>query len=259
MVEHMQEAINQPAASNRPTLNLTELAKTWLAAWPAHPDAVVLATCEQFMAIERSLIAAYDDRDAAIEAIPKAERIAYEHAVDALLDPIREKRAVIIFALHDLRATTLEGVIAKAGAFALWDSGEMQRSAGEGDNDSMMNWGVFRDLLALKVEQDAPRKQAADPDADLIELCERHRIDRDAVNADEGDMDDDDPVWRAYVRTRDAISDARPQTMVGVLAKARAAKASARMPNGSESVDGMAHEWAWEVVGDLVRLHGETV
>jgi hypothetical protein len=97
----------------------------------------------------------------------------------------------------------------------------------------------------------------AHPDAELIALCERHRIDRDAVNADAGDMDDDDPVWLAYVSTRDFISDARPQTMVGVLAKARAAKASARMPDGSESVDGMAYEWAWEVVGDLLRLHGE--
>ena len=66
-------------------------------------------------------------------------------------------------------------------------------------------------------------------------------------------MDAPDPLWDAYKRTRDAIYDAKPRTLEGMLAKARAAKAEAMLLNGGEDPAGSpAEQWAWQLVNDLL-------
>ena len=100
----------------------------------------------------------------------------------------------------------------------------------------------------------------ASPDADLIALCEAHPALIEAVNADDGDCGDDDPVWAAYVASRDAISEAKPQTTAGMRAKALAAKAEARTPDGSELPESTrGGVWAWDILHDLLRLSGGEV
>jgi len=96
------------------------------------------------------------------------------------------------------------------------------------------------------------------PDAELIRLCEEHVVNINAYNEDPSDLDaEDNPLWHAYERTRDAIGEAKPQTFKGMLAKARAAKAEALNLDGSEKPEHtQAAYWAWDLVNDLVRLNG---
>ncbi len=108
---------------------------------------------------------------------------------------------------------------------------------------------------AVAVKLPSIRKPASDhPDAVLIRLCAQHVVNMDAYNHDAGDLDAEDcPLWLAYASTRDAISTARPQTMDGFLAKARAAKAEARTPGGEENPENCpAARWAWDLVNDLL-------
>ena len=104
----------------------------------------------------------------------------------------------------------------------------------------------------------APAGAAPGPDAALIRLCAEHVANMDAYNASPGILElEDDPLWAAYEETRNAIRDARPQTMAGMLAKARAAKAEARRSDGTEEPEGCpAADWAFDLVNDLLRLHG---
>lgn len=97
------------------------------------------------------------------------------------------------------------------------------------------------------------------PDAELIALCARHIVNLTAYNTYGGHLEpEDDPLCAAYEETRDAVEDAEPQTMAGVLAVARAAKAEARQPDGSYDFDvGIAWRWASHLVDDLLRLNEE--
>ena len=97
------------------------------------------------------------------------------------------------------------------------------------------------------------------PDADLVRLCADHAANMHAYNRDGGlgEIDDPDPLWDAYARTRDAITDARPRTLVGLQAKARAAKAEAMSSrlDGTEMPEGTPAEgWAWDLVNDLLAI-----
>jgi hypothetical protein len=66
---------------------------------------------------------------------------------------------------------------------------------------------------------------------------------------------ENDPLWLAYVGTSKAIGVAAPQTLAGMIAKAKAAKAESLDPKGTENPeDGPAAHWAWDLVGDLLRL-----
>jgi hypothetical protein len=80
-----------------------------------------------------------------------------------------------------------------------------------------------------------------------------------AYNASyEGDPADNDRLGLEYGRTVNAISEAKPQSLAGVLAKARAAKAQAQHPNGREDPSaGMGQDWAWDIVNDLLRTNRE--
>ncbi len=96
----------------------------------------------------------------------------------------------------------------------------------------------------------------AHPDADLIAVCAEHAVNVAAYHRDGGlgDFDDYDPLWEACARTRDVISEAKPHTLDGMLAKARAAMAEATAGfSGDEDPDGTpAATWAWDLVKDLL-------
>ncbi len=103
---------------------------------------------------------------------------------------------------------------------------------------------------------------AGHPDAELIEVCRQHCINMDAYNAsDEANLAFDDtapqPLGEAYDRTRDFISAAKPQTMDGILAKARAALHEGTNPSGQIDIGGTPGEqWALDLIHDLVRIGG---
>jgi hypothetical protein len=104
----------------------------------------------------------------------------------------------------------------------------------------------------------APAAASPGPDADLIRICAEHIANRDAFNASPIPAEpDNDPLWQAYCRTYDAIEAAKPQTIDGVLAKARATAAEGEILDETGfPTDPTAQAWAWEVVNDLLRLYG---
>ncbi|WBV44025.1 hypothetical protein [Pseudoroseomonas cervicalis] len=112
--------------------------------------------------------------------------------------------------------------------------------------------------LATAPSDDATTMRARHPDADLIAACAEHIENIKALNEDESDFGgDDSPLWLACTRTHDAVAAARPQTLAGLVAKAGAAKAVARQPNGDEAPENCsAAVWAWHLVNDLLRLGG---
>ncbi len=92
-------------------------------------------------------------------------------------------------------------------------------------------------------------------DARLIFLCEAHVALLNAVNASREETHEHGPCWQAYFDSLDAITNARPETLSGLLAKALAAKSEARLPDGSEDPEGTVGEvWAWNFVDDLCRI-----
>jgi hypothetical protein len=122
---------------------------------------------------------------------------------------------------------------------------------------------LFSSATAAAVVASVPVAIAADhPDAALIRICDAHGALMDLVNSGVDGDDDDGPTWQAYDRSRDAITAFRPETIEGMLAKARAAKAEARRADGSEMEDGggtPAEGWAWDLVNDLLRIGGRGV
>jgi hypothetical protein len=116
---------------------------------------------------------------------------------------------------------------------------------------------VLTASISLPMAASAQPITAASPDADLIRFCAEHVVNMDAFNRDRSDLDaEDNPLWAAYERTRDAIHEARPQTIEGMLAKARAAKVEALMPDGRENPSNCpAETWAWDLLNDLLRLN----
>lgn len=104
-----------------------------------------------------------------------------------------------------------------------------------------------------------PAVTYAGPDADLLRACAQHERNLAAYRTAEsqGIADDDayEPLWEAYSETRDAISAAKPQTLEGMLAKARIAKIEALCPNGEEMFENCpASDWAWHLLHDLMRM-----
>lgn len=95
-------------------------------------------------------------------------------------------------------------------------------------------------------------------DQQLIETCKRHIRNIGNYNAStfKGDFEND-PLWHEYQRTRAAIIDARPHTLAGMAAKARAVIEEATRPDGRVDLDGsVASSWALDLVNDLIRLSG---
>jgi hypothetical protein len=106
-----------------------------------------------------------------------------------------------------------------------------------------------------------PQQEVHGRDAELIRAVGAIDAARDAYNQDHGDGGtDNNPLWQAYEKLRDIISEASPQTVEGLFAKARAAKSEARvLVNGTyyeQPSNTPAETWAWDLVNDLVRLFG---
>lgn len=96
---------------------------------------------------------------------------------------------------------------------------------------------------------------ASHPDAVLIRACEAHPMNLEASNGCKcANHDSDDCLaWLAYSHTRDIITEAEPETMDGLLVKARASRIEADPKTGG----GMDTEWDPQIVDDLLRLFGE--
>lgn len=94
------------------------------------------------------------------------------------------------------------------------------------------------------------------PDADLIRLCDALPALKAAFEADPRDADDN-PAWPPYVSACEAISAAAPQTMAGVVAKARAAMVPGVGHSRESDFTSHGEEWAWCVAQAIARLAPE--
>ncbi len=92
-----------------------------------------------------------------------------------------------------------------------------------------------------------------DQDRALIALCDEHIANWQALNACSLDSDES-PHYVAYLATYEAISQARPMTLAGLVAKAQAARREATGPTGGDESGGRV--WAWNLVNDLIRIGG---
>ncbi|MEJ0047395.1 MAG: hypothetical protein WDN04_15750 [Rhodospirillales bacterium] len=120
----------------------------------------------------------------------------------------------------------------------------------------LLAMSLIRDIAGQLEPAELP-PGAEPPDADLIRICREHDDDRRAYDDSEGTGDDLDALWDAYECSRDVISDAKPQTLAGIVAKAAAAKADAVDADGEESWGGsMGEIWAVDIVKDLLRIAG---
>lgn len=103
-----------------------------------------------------------------------------------------------------------------------------------------------------------PAIAAPHPDATLIRICAQHTMNR--ITRDKGEHPDTieyNEVDNAYAETLQAVCDAVPMTIDGIVAKARAAKDEAQLLRGGEDPEGcIAAQWAWDIVNDLLRLAG---
>ena len=107
----------------------------------------------------------------------------------------------------------------------------------------------------MNIYADLCRAGTPHPDEEFIRICEQHIINRGAYDASESDLEpEDDPLWAAYLRTYEAIDAAQPQTMDGVIALARVAKAEGQHPGGEMHDQDPAARWAWRAINCLLQL-----
>ena len=103
----------------------------------------------------------------------------------------------------------------------------------------------------------APAFTAEHPDADMIRTCQSLAGALSAYEACEGA--DEADAGDAYERLATAIDEVRPQTLDGMVAKAKAAIEHASQTPGLDVTRGerssVAEGWAWDLMHDLLRLH----
>ncbi len=136
----MPKADTIPTTSRRGLLSGSILAGLGaLAAIPAlaataHPDAELIALCDEFNVLERQYVASFD-------------LIADDDARDAVNRPLHDTQAELVERMSELTATTIEGFSALAGAIALWAPDVLERWD-EGDLSERMIAMMVRDLGA---------------------------------------------------------------------------------------------------------------
>ena len=198
-----------------------------------HPDAELLGWCAALIEMEaeyRSTLTGRDDDPGYHEG--------YNETLQAVINT---------------PAKTAEGNRAKlAAAVSFYEPDPPD----EGSLFDKVLWDAVTNLALPPVT--AP-VVAVSPDADIIRLCAEHIDNLRAYNDSDIDLPDGDPLQVAYERTLEALCDAEPQTMAGMVAKARAAKVEAIGQDGEEvEFYNMGHNWAMDLVNDLLRLHGRT-
>ena len=104
-----------------------------------------------------------------------------------------------------------------------------------------------------------PTAAPTEADAELIRTCDRHIANHCAYNTYGGMPEDceSDPLWNAYIETVEALEEAEPLSIGGVIALARVAKVEATQPDGEELWDnGTECVLASKIVDALVRIGG---
>ena len=100
------------------------------------------------------------------------------------------------------------------------------------------------------------------PDAALIAAYDNYVRALATYNQHGGQTFDpnDDPLWHALEAAEERAADIPAETMAGLAAKARAAAAAGRMPDGSVNLgDSYAGNWPRRLVCDVLRLSGAEV
>ncbi|WP_305669013.1 hypothetical protein [Falsiroseomonas sp.] len=109
-------------------------------------------------------------------------------------------------------------------------------------------------LAAMMVA--APGAAMIDPDAGLVALCTEHAASLERFNALGGKDDFDEcPLAARYFAACDALDEASPTTMSGVLALAGAAlREASAAGDPNTGWDGFAAQWAGQAVMALLHV-----
>lgn len=204
-----------------------------------HNDAALLAACRH-----------YHEARAAFNAGLVMEEDTMTRLVAEMEDALA--------ALEDMEPRTFRGLQAKAFAALTAMTAEFKsQPADEWRMQAQTDELVTASVLS-QIAKFPPLDHEADTgaDAELIAACTKHIANADAYNAsDEPDFDDrPKPLLAAYRATGQAISHAKPVTLAGIVAKARAAKHDAGgAPSGREVWD---DRWTASIVDDLLRVCG---
>jgi hypothetical protein len=203
----------------------------------AHADGELIELCREFVENEAEF-----NRLCDLEADGQDVRALIRGRVDRC----HELRALIA----GLAGRTPEGLKAKAQV-ALIEFG----TDGEwpSDNSEYIAWSLARDVVG---DDRMSARKSPNPDAELIQICAEHVANHVAYNSDDSVLDaDKNPLWPPYLATHRAIDNAEPQTMAGLVAKAKAALVEATHPDGTVAPEDCLG-WAWDLADDLIRLGG---
>lgn len=205
--------------------------------------------------LARAIHAADDALEAACRAANHAEDTPNEAALDLAVHAAHERLERLISQAASVPAAGSMGLAAKGmivGRAIAGGTTTAERELGNSLRQDAVR--LFPEMMGGADPASTQVALRIHPDGALISACAEHVANVEAYHGDDGEVACD-PLWLAYAQTRDTITDAKPQTMAGVLAKARAAKAEAMTLAGREDPqNGPAAGWAWDLVGDLLRL-----
>jgi hypothetical protein len=173
---------------------------------------------------------------------------------------VGERQQEVLMQIAVLAARTPEGLGAKARALHTY-FGDNPPEHGLPCGDAL--WSLVCDVAgrapAIRHATSAPTIAAADtsnPDAELIQVCAQHCVNMDAFNDAAGDADG--ALWAAYSESCDFITASKPQSLAGVLAKAKAARHEANYDEDDWSGT-MGEAWAPAIINALLRVTGGAV
>lgn len=129
-------AAHARAEANR----LLRRAPALLRADPAHPDATLLAKCDDYAVIRKRLDGLFS----------RATRIVDEDARAEEYDRLSDAGEPLLRRLADLRAKTPVGHGLRAAAFLAWDEGDLlQRAQSDGLSEERLLAAILIDLVTV--------------------------------------------------------------------------------------------------------------